>query len=84
MLTGTDDREIKKLTKHFIKSTNRTALHRQPLKMMSFNIALKKLSYQQPLFPGILQQKNSSVESFQWKYRFSKAQMFMNIVHMSR
>lgn len=25
MLTGTDDREIEKLTKHFIKSTNRTA-----------------------------------------------------------
>lgn len=26
MLTGTDDREIEKLTKHHVKSTNRTAL----------------------------------------------------------
>lgn len=42
MLTGTDDREIEKLTKHFIKSTNHTALHRQPLKMMSFKIYLEK------------------------------------------
>lgn len=56
MLTGMDDREIEKLTKHLIKSTNRTALHRQPLKMISFKINKKKLSYQQLLFPRTVTQ----------------------------
>lgn len=55
MLTGMDDREIEKLTKHSIKSTNRTAPHRQPLKMMSFKIN-KKPSYRQLLFPRTLRQ----------------------------